>query len=178
MLIKNKKKGQAAMEFLMTYGWAILVVLGLVCSAHQIFSEGGMQIQINNGLGNDIAVKEVSFTSDTGAIGCKYTATSTGDTVPAGVSKTFKMAASGNCSKAKLNVYKGARIKGSLNIRYLDMQTQFEHNQPGSLLTDVEEGSLPAETAAASAAPEDTTGGTPPADTSGESAPSEEPVAP
>src|SRR3989344_3213716 len=40
---KHNKKGQAAMEFLMTYGWAILVVLIAVAALYAlgIFSGGG-----------------------------------------------------------------------------------------------------------------------------------------
>ena len=181
MLIR--KRGQAAMEFLMTYGWAILVVLvvigalsyfgvlnpqsflpkkcqfstGLVCTAHQVFSNGGMQIQINNGLGNDIGVKVVSFESDNNIIKCTTAIdTSTkknGITIPAGVSTTFKMAADSPCGKEELDSFKGARIKGKLNIKYIDLQTQFEHNQPGTLLTDVEEGTLPADATAAPVTP-------------------------
>ncbi len=124
-----------------------------MCTAHQIFSDGGMKIQINNGLGNDIGVKQVSFTSDTGTINCNVSlitgALPNGKVVPAGISETFTMKSENKCSSTQLGSYKGARIKGALNLRYIDLQTQFEHNQPGQLLTDVEEGSLPTETPAA-----------------------------
>ena len=80
-----KRKGQAAMEFLMTYGWAILVVLivigalayfgvlnpqqflpqkcqfstGLVCVDKQLTSDGAYKFRISNGLGNAIEITDL-----------------------------------------------------------------------------------------------------------------------
>jgi len=77
----NNKKAQAAMEFLMTYGWAILVVLvvigalayfgvisvtnvlpekcffqvGLECEQHQ-FKAGSVNLLIRNALGDKITI--------------------------------------------------------------------------------------------------------------------------
>src|SRR3989338_8170279 len=87
-----KKKGQAALEFLMTYGWAILVVLvvigalayfgvlnpsillpekctfgaGLGCQDFLITSESGaansVALVLENGLGSSINVQKVTLT--------------------------------------------------------------------------------------------------------------------
>lgn len=167
-----RKRGQAAMEFLMTYGWAILVVLvvigalayfgvlnpqsflpkrcqistGLICADHVVYSGGGMLLALNNGLGNDIKVKEISFISDSGVIGCKYS--SSGENMPAG--KTFRFAmdqpASDDapCTEDVMGSFVGQRIKGDIIVSYEDLQTKFPHQQPGSLLTDVEAGALDA----------------------------------
>lgn len=85
------KKGQAAMEFLMTYGWAILVVLiaigalayfgvlspdnllpnqcrlaqGIYCKSHKADTTGA-SILIVNSLGKDITVTGVNLTDQAG----------------------------------------------------------------------------------------------------------------
>jgi len=77
-----RKKAQAAMEFLMTYGWAILVVLivisalayfgvlnpqqflpqkcqfstGIVCVDKQLKSGGELNLRLSNGLGNAVDI--------------------------------------------------------------------------------------------------------------------------
>ena len=96
------KRAQAAMEFLMTYGWAILVVLivvgalayfgvlnpsnlipercafpaSLTCNDYQIGSAGNFwKLVITNGLGKDIIVNGTTISSDVGVItaGCNFT---------------------------------------------------------------------------------------------------------
>ncbi len=84
-----KKRGQAAMEFLMTYGWAILVVLvvigalayfgvlnpesllpekctlpiGLYCEDHNVRSDTGtITLRIQNGMGRGIVITGVEVT--------------------------------------------------------------------------------------------------------------------
>ncbi len=85
------KKGQAAMEFLMTYGWAILVVLiaigalayfgvlspdkllpnqcrlaqGLYCKSHKA-DTAGVSVLIVNSLGKDITVTGINITDQSG----------------------------------------------------------------------------------------------------------------
>ncbi|MFH1073127.1 MAG: hypothetical protein V1743_06900 [Nanoarchaeota archaeon] len=90
-----RKKGQAAMEFLMTYGWAILVVLAAIgalayfgvlspknilpssCTVGAGFgckdskaTANGMQFSLLNNLGSDIENIEVRFSGDTSSILC------------------------------------------------------------------------------------------------------------
>ncbi|MBI2144636.1 hypothetical protein HYU17_05855 [Candidatus Woesearchaeota archaeon] len=91
------RKGQAAMEFLMTYGWAILAVLvvigalayfgllkpqqalptkcqlpvGLFCADYALSKTAGQsQFTITNGLGADLQIKDIRITSDTGLFQC------------------------------------------------------------------------------------------------------------
>jgi hypothetical protein len=87
------RKGQAAMEFLMTYGWAILVVLiaigalayfgvlspdkllpnqcrlaqGLYCKSH-LATTSGASVLIVNSLGKDITVTDINLS---GVAGCE-----------------------------------------------------------------------------------------------------------
>ncbi|HIH42027.1 TPA: hypothetical protein HA246_00090 [Candidatus Woesearchaeota archaeon] len=171
MLIK--KRGQAAMEFLMTYGWAILVVLvvigalayfgvlnpqsflpkkcqfstGLVCSDHVLRSSGELVLRINNGLGNDITINNITFESDNSIIACKTDTSDESKTVPAGSEANFKLSTPTDAAKTTtcgtggadaIGKFKGSRVKGKLNLAYTDLQTQFPHQQQGTLLTDVE----------------------------------------
>ncbi len=87
-----KKKAQAAMEFLMTYGWAILVVLvvigalayfgvlnpenllpekctlpmGLYCKEHAVRtgSPGSINFIVENGMGSGVIFRNISVTGD------------------------------------------------------------------------------------------------------------------
>jgi hypothetical protein len=87
------KRGQAAMEFLMTYGWAILVVIaaiaalayfgvldparllpercqssaGMDCIDKAAISETGVQIALRNNIGFPITITNIDGTECTGA---------------------------------------------------------------------------------------------------------------
>ncbi|MBW2977943.1 hypothetical protein KY331_03800 [Candidatus Woesearchaeota archaeon] len=87
------KKAQAAMEFIMTYGWAILVVLvaiaalayfgvlspaqflpercqlpaGMYCKSFLV-TTGGVQLIMQNTLGKDITVTEINITEVSGCV--------------------------------------------------------------------------------------------------------------
>ncbi len=86
-----QKKAQAAMEFLMTYGWAILVVLlaiaalayfgvltpdrflpascvftqpGLSCEDFKVDSDGTVTLVVRNGMGRDLRNVSISISGD------------------------------------------------------------------------------------------------------------------
>ncbi|MBW2977942.1 hypothetical protein KY331_03795 [Candidatus Woesearchaeota archaeon] len=87
------KKAQAAMEFIMTYGWAILVVLvaigalayfgvlspakflpercqlqaGLYCKSFKV-TTSGTELIIQNTLGKDITVQTINITGESGCV--------------------------------------------------------------------------------------------------------------
>lgn len=150
------KKGQAAMEFLMTYGWAILVVLivigalayfgvlnpqqflpkkcqfaqGLVCQDHKLVDGGPLTLQINNGLGNDITIFSFNFTADNGLVVCANNALNTN--ILAGAEENIVAAC------LPMNAVSGSRIKGSMTLGYKDLQSNFDHIIQGTLLTDIE----------------------------------------
>ncbi|NQV09045.1 hypothetical protein HQ529_04295 [Candidatus Woesearchaeota archaeon] len=92
-----KKKAQAALEFLMTYGWAILVVLvvigalayfgilnpsillpekctlqmGLYCKDHRVDAENGkINLKLENGMGKDIIITSIEIEGDVLPGGC------------------------------------------------------------------------------------------------------------
>jgi len=91
------KRGQAAMEFLMTYGWAILVVLvvigalayfgilnpstllpercefqiGLNCKDHRV-NQSEIRFSIENGKGNDINIVSITARSLSAQTNCSW----------------------------------------------------------------------------------------------------------
>ena len=94
--MKNRKS-QAALEFLMTYGWAILVVLvvigalayfgvldpskllpekctlqmGLYCKDHQISqTNGNINLKLENGMGKGIIMTDINVTGEAFEDGC------------------------------------------------------------------------------------------------------------
>src|SRR3989338_8439139 len=100
-----KRKGQAALEFLMTYGWAILVVLivigalayfgilnpsillpekctlqmGLYCKDHRIDSQRAAIIfNFQNGMGKDIIIYHFNVTGNVLPAGGCYSGISNG----------------------------------------------------------------------------------------------------
>jgi len=162
----RSKKGQAAMEFLMTYGWAILVVLvvigalayfgvltptaflpsrcqfstGLVCLDKQITSDGVIAFRINNGLGTAIDIKAIGVNdSSRFYTGCPAGVDlATPVTILAGQEKTVTIT---NCAPNDVEV--GMRIKASVTLAYSDRTTGFNHTVIGLLLTDVEPSNNP-----------------------------------
>ena len=153
-----KRKGQAAMEFLMTYGWAILVVLivigalayfgvlnpqqflpqkcqfstGLVCVDKQLTSDGAYKLRISNGLGNAIEVTKlvIDDTQDFADCDTAYT----DKVLLAGEEKNFDCPA----PTPALTLDAGQRIKAKMVLSYTDRQTKFEHDVTGTLLIDIE----------------------------------------
>ena len=91
----SSRKGQAAMEYLMTYGWALLALVAVIgalmatgafnpsyliaeectlqpdlsCGPHVLYLDGGepvLEFRINNGLGYPIYIEEVTVASSDG----------------------------------------------------------------------------------------------------------------
>ena len=152
----TNRKAQAALEFLMTYGWAILVVLvsigalayfgvlspekflpakctlqsGITCLDHKAVGTGAtpsITLYLQNSLGNDIDQIVVR------AGGCgNYpgTAGSTGVAAMAnGAPGTFVIP----CTFTSTSKY-----SGQLNVTYRIIDTQITHNNVGSIVTRIE----------------------------------------
>jgi len=89
----EKRKGQSAMEYLMTYGWAILVIIiviavlfyigvlnprnvtpssctfppGITCSSYKLYaSNGNLDLRIGQATGHTINVTNITCTQETG----------------------------------------------------------------------------------------------------------------
>ena len=139
------RKAQAAMEFLMTYGWAILVVLvavgalayfgvlspdnflpnrctlpsGIGCTDHKVSSDG-VSVVLRNGLGYDmsgITVKVAGCGTDSDPA-----------TMANGEDEIYTIA----CTPS------GSKFSGDLNVTYTLADTGLEHTARGSIIAKIE----------------------------------------
>jgi hypothetical protein len=138
------------MEFLMTYGWAILVVLvaigalayfgvlnpsrflpssctlvpGLSCEESKATSTGATLI-VRNGMGSDVTMTSITLTG-TGISGCSLDT----DTVTDGSTQTFDIT---GCTFPP-----GSRLKADITMNYTVGGSQLSHTATGSLVTRIE----------------------------------------
>lgn len=145
--MKILKKSQAAMEFLMTYGWAILVVLaaiaalayfgilspekflpekcilapGLACVQHKV-TPADTELIISNGFGRTIKVTNLQVGACTKAFDL---------TMVSGIENSFKLT---GCSNG---VSKEA-FKGDITLTYVDTSYNVTKTVHGNLATKVE----------------------------------------
>ncbi len=149
------RKAQAAMEFLMTYGWAILVVLVVIgalayfgvlspstllpekctfpvsvnCVDHSV-SPTAVTVVLLNGAGRDIIVRHVNASSDAISPGpCSYAAPGTGLTLKNGEKASFPMA---SCTFKETGRDKN-RYNINFSYSWLD-SSGITHTLPGELL--------------------------------------------
>jgi len=149
------KKSQAAMEFLMTYGWAILVVLvaigalayfgvlspdrflpsrctlpsGIACIDHEVtdvFGPGNGELYIVIRNGLGYGMETVSIAASDCTSGTTESLIKNG--------KSQILTATG-CT-----VTTGEKYKGDINITYTNADTTLEHVSRGSLTTRVRSG--------------------------------------
>jgi hypothetical protein len=144
------KRGQAAMEFLMTYGWAILVVLvaigalayfgvlnpsrflpnsctlvpGLSCDESKATSAGATLI-VRNGMGSDVTVNSISLTG-TGIASC----TPQNGAITDGGTATYIIP----CSTFPAS----GRVKADVTMDYTVSGSTLNHTVSGSLVTRIE----------------------------------------
>ena len=150
-------KGQAAMEFLMTYGWAILVVLiaigalayfgvlnpsrflpssctlmpGLSCDSFKVDAiSPHITLIIRNGLGQDLTSLSVTSVGDLDGTGACADDASTAADLNDGATATHTII----CSPAPTS---GSRFKSDLTISYTD-EGGIPHSRTGQIITEVE----------------------------------------
>ena len=138
------------MEFLMTYGWAILVVLiaisalayfgvlnpsrflpesctlvpGLSCVDHVANANGDIQLHIQNGMGQDLKVFSVNAIVDGAAC------TPDGmDPFPDSVDNTFVVNCAGGFTE-------GSRLKADIEITFTS-EAGLDHTEIGQLVTKI-----------------------------------------
>ncbi|MCX6710945.1 MAG: hypothetical protein NTZ02_02535 [Candidatus Woesearchaeota archaeon] len=145
------KKAQAAMEFLMTYGWAILVVLvaiaalayfgvlnpgkflpksctigaGIACTDFKVMADGSATIIVRNGLGSNI--ESVSMTLG-GVV-----ATTDPATITDGNTATYVWAAASLPTGTA-----GSKYKADIVFTYTAEGSTLSHSETGSLTTKYE----------------------------------------
>ncbi|MBN1157483.1 hypothetical protein JXA85_07715 [Candidatus Woesearchaeota archaeon] len=157
--MKSKKSAQAAMEFLMTYGWAILIVIivigafvyfgvlnprelvprrctlqGFNCADHKL-SASGFELVLTNAYGIDVRVDYVNFSSETAdLVTCKNTASALAGTIAMGETLAVN---SGSCTFDS-SVKAGTRVKGIVTVDFSDPVQGTQHKLVGTVITDVE----------------------------------------
>lgn len=153
-----KKRGQAAMEFLMTYGWAILVVLvaigalayfgvlnparflpssctitpGISCEDFVVDNTGAISLALRNGMGTDLNNVTIEiYKPDTDDLACTTNPVGTDNTLSDGEKDTFT---GGGCTTAT-----GARgSKFKADVRFSYVSNDVAHTKTGSITTQVE----------------------------------------
>ena len=154
------KKSQAALEFLMTYGWAILVVLVAVgalayfgvlnpdrflpskCTLQSGIACVDHKVEIAAGTGG-VGLVTVRITNSLGydldtinvrAGDCGNSVSNCFSTCPTtlanGASSTYQI----NCAA----VLSGSKYSKQLNITYRNVDTLISHNNPGQLIARIE----------------------------------------
>ena len=157
----KKKRAQAAMEFLMTYGWAILVVLaaigalayfgvlspdrflpekctlpsGFACLDFKALGTTGFLLVIQNSAGIDMENVSVNITDST-------TASTTVQTFIYGTSfadVNSSVLANGQKSTYHITMagLSQGKFKGNININYINKQTGISHPVTGELIVKV-----------------------------------------
>ncbi|MCX6710160.1 MAG: hypothetical protein NTV63_04400 [Candidatus Woesearchaeota archaeon] len=142
------KKAQAAMEFLMTYGWAILVVLvaiaalayfgvlnpgrflpesctigaGVACQDFKVTAAGTATVIVRNGMGSGISAVTLSL----GGTACTPAATTIAD----GSTTEFTCTATAGTA--------GAKYKGALTFAYIQEGSTLTHSKTGTLTAKYE----------------------------------------
>lgn len=150
--MKMHNKSQAALEFLMTYGWAILIVLvaigalsyfgvlspdkflpsrctlpaGLSCADFEARDAGGgaaeLDVSLRNSLGYDITSVTVR------ASGC---------TTPAAISSLKNGANPSTVTLQDCSFTIGQKYSGQLNVSFTNADTLISHLLQGSIVTKV-----------------------------------------
>ena len=159
----SQKKAQAAMEFLMTYGWALLVVLiaigalaffgvlnpsrflpnsctlapGFACTDFKADASGGnVEIVLQNGLGESLNNVRLELDKGSGAGNCAtlHTFSPSSYTFSDGGSTLFTL----NCGLTPS--LQGTKLKADLIITYTvgSGTTALTHSKVGQLVTGIE----------------------------------------
>ncbi|MFO7710856.1 MAG: hypothetical protein R6V53_03770 [Candidatus Woesearchaeota archaeon] len=144
-----RKKGQAAMEFLMTYGWAILVVLGAIAalayfgvlSPQQFIPEkctmppgiacldqtantSHVQVVLKNGLGQTLNLNNITMSEDGTPEECDY---------PSAIDNGGNAII--NCSITS-TVGSGDKVMADIEIAY-DTDSGLTHTKTGDVVVNI-----------------------------------------
>ncbi len=161
--MKRTRKGQAALEFLTTYGWAIMVVLvmigalayfgvfnasdllppkcvfttGITCRDYAAFDNGGdlqFMFLLENGLGTSIRIPQDQVVVSANGLSAVCTNGSWPLTIGAGETRTFVCAGLGAGTSPGIS----QRTKASVNLNYTEVNGVFVHPISGEIQTAVQ----------------------------------------
>ena len=154
--LKFSRKSQAALEFIMTYGWAILVVLvaigalayfgvlspdkflpskctlqsGIACLDHKA-TAASLVLSVQNSLGRDITIDRITAQ--------QCTAQGTGVLLSGSVNPPGTMSNGAQATFTFVCVNSGSsKYNGPINITYSIVDTQIQHVNQGQVTTRVE----------------------------------------
>lgn len=156
------KKAQAAMEFLMTYGWAILVVLAAIAALAYFgvlspdrflpekctlpagtacldFTATSTEInlRIQNSAGFDMNSIELRLEYDNGTSGPENIVCGPTDSdriMTNGETKTWQC----NATDGSSTSYGSGKMKGDINLTYTNQQTTMRHSKFGELIVQID----------------------------------------
>ncbi|MEK6875833.1 MAG: hypothetical protein AABX63_00360 [Nanoarchaeota archaeon] len=154
-MLKFSRKSQAALEFLMTYGWAILVVLvaigalsyfgvlspdkflpskctlpaGIACADFKLDSKTGtggtVSVVLRNGLGFDASGVVVA------ASGCTSPVATT---LNNGEQKPFALTPCSLDADTSTKLVSGSKYNGQVNVTYTNIDSNLAHKAQGTIL--------------------------------------------
>lgn len=150
------RKSQAALEFIMTYGWAILVVLvaigalayfgvlspdrflpakctlqsGIACLDHKA-TANSLTIYVKNSLGYDLTVDSVKADQCTAQVPPPTTS------LPNGGTATYILCCGASCTPVSAG-NTGSKYNGNVNITYTNTDTNVQHTNQGQVTTRIE----------------------------------------
>ena len=151
------RKSQAALEFIMTYGWAILVVLvaigalayfgvlnpdrflpskctfqaGIACLDHKA-TITSLIINIQNSLGRDMTISRLT------ALQCTEIAAPNQSAILNGQTGTYTFCCGATCVPASLGNADSTKYSGQVNISYTLAGTTISHTNQGDITTRIE----------------------------------------
>ena len=148
------KKAQAAMEFLMTYGWAILVVLAAIAALAYFgvlspdrflpekctFPSGiacldfttntsHVELRVQNSAGFDMTNMVMTLTYETSTGDVVETCTTSGTEMNNGQTATW--------SCPSTTTYPTGKMKAVITMSYTNAQTTMEHTRAGELIAKI-----------------------------------------
>ena len=159
----QNRKSQAAMEFLMTYGWAILVVLVVIgalayfgvlspsnfvpetcqfpinlnCEDYRVTSPAGVgqiQFTVRNGGGKDVEITKMNASTDAFG-GMIYCVNTTSTTLLNGNAKDFTLT---GCAIPEDYAGSSKKVKWGVEITWKYVGSSFTHTSNGDLMAKVE----------------------------------------
>jgi hypothetical protein len=160
--ILKKQKGQAAIEFLLTYGWAIigaLIAIGalsyfgifntqryvndicyfgdqITCEDYIALSNGSVSLNLRNNFGVDIDINSTVIKSDYGTVKC-FEATS-GPFIPAYENITSGTTVNISCTITNSKIPAHSKLKYKTIIMFQQSGSSNVHNQTGDVTVTVQ----------------------------------------
>jgi len=155
---REQKKGQAAIEFLVTYGWAILgafIAIGalsyfgifntqkyvndvcffgdqLTCEDNIAYQNGTIGIQLRNNFGVDISINSTTIKSDYGTVRCNGAGNIPAVSIPSG--NVFNI----NCIITNLKLSTNNKLKYKATVTFQRTNSSNLHNQTGDVMVTVQ----------------------------------------